>query len=345
MGQARIDLRSDTVTRPTPAMRKAMYEAEVGDDVLGDDPTVKALEEAAAAAVGHEAALFVPSGTMGNQVSINVHVRSGQEVVLDRECHIANYELAGIAAWSGAMPRSYVGPEGIPAAVQLASCFRSGHPYYEPRTGLIALENTHLDSGGVPHAPAAFRHVLQFAAERGIPVHLDGARLFNAAVALRVPARELAVGFSSVMFCFSKGLGAPVGSCIAGSRTFIEEARKVRKRMGGGMRQAGVLAAAALHALKHHVDRLAEDHARARRLAEGIAEIPGWSVAPMPPPTNIVMARPPGADAERACERLAEAGLLTLPEGGRVRLVTHLDVNDAAVEGALAILRTTTPAL
>ncbi len=196
-----------------------------------------------------------------------------------------------------------------------------------------------MSSGGVPHAPAAYAHVLAFARERGIPVHLDGARIFNAAIALGLPAAALADGFATVMFCFSKGLGAPVGSCLAGTAAIIEEARKVRKRWGGGMRQAGLIAAGALHGLRHHVARLAEDHARARRLAAGIAGLRGLEVSPDPPPTNIVMVRVPAGSADRLCSLLEAQGILVLTEGGRLRLVTHLDVDDAGIERAISALR------
>ena len=331
-----VDLRSDTVTKPTKAMRRAMFEAEVGDDVLGDDPTVRALEEQAAAAVGHEAALFVPSGTMGNQIAINVQVRPGDEVILDQDCHIANHELAGMAVWSGVMPRTISTPDGVPSADQLGAAWRGGHPYYESRTGMIALENTHMSSGGAAHTADVIRPALDFARGKGVPAHLDGARLFNAAAALGVPAATLAAGFSSVMFCFSKGLGAPVGSCLAGSAALIEEARRVRKRMGGGMRQVGILAAAAIYALRHNVTRLAEDHDRARRLAAGIAGLPGLTISPDPPPTNIVMVTVNRGDPAKLCDRLAAEGVHALTEGNRVRLVTHLDVDDAGVERALA---------
>jgi threonine aldolase len=334
-----VDLRSDTVTRPTEAMRRSMFAAPLGDDVLGDDPTVRALEEESAAAVGKDAALFVPSGTMGNQLAIHLQARHGDEVILERDCHIANYELAGMAALSGTMPRTVVSASGIPDAAQLAAAYRSGHPYDEPRTALLAIENTHMLAGGVPHAPAACAHALAFAREKGIPVHLDGARLFNAAVALGLPASALAEGFSTVMFCFSKGLGAPIGSCLAGNAALIEEARKVRKRWGGGMRQAGLIAAGALHGLRHHVARLAEDHARARRLAEGIAGLRDLEVSPDPPPTNIVMVRVPPGSGERIRSLLEAEGVLSLVEGGRIRLVTHLDVDDAGVERAIAALR------
>lgn len=340
-----IDLRSDTVTRPTAAMRRAMSEAEVGDDVYGEDPTVRALEEAAAEAVGHAAALFVPSGTMGNQIAVHLQVRRGDEVILDADSHIADHEMGGIAAWSGAMGRLVPTPAGLPSPAQLEASFRGGEPYYTARTALVAIENTHMVSGGVAHGRAALEPVLAFARARRIAAHLDGARLFNAAAALGTSPRELAAPFDSVMFCFSKGLGAPVGSCLAGSADLIDEARKVRKRMGGGMRQAGILAAGALHALRHHIERLPADHARARRLAEGIAEAPGLVVDPFPPPTNIVMVKVQRAHPQRLCDRLAPEGVLVATEGPKVRFVTHLDVDDGDIERTIAAIRKVTSAL
>lgn len=330
-----VDLRSDTVTKPSLAMRRVMAEAEVGDDVYGEDPSVRALEEEAARAVGQEAAMFVPSGTMGNQIAMNVQVRAGDEVILDADSHIADHELGGLASWTGGMPRMIRTTAGAPTLDQLESAYRSGDPDYVARSALIALENTHMVSGGVPHPPGALRPILEFAHAKGLAAHLDGARIFNASTALGVSASALASGFSSVMFCFSKGLGAPIGSCIAGSAPFIVEARRVRKRLGGGMRQVGIVAAAALYALRHNVGRLGEDHARARSLAQGIAETEGFRIDPDPPPTNIVMVSSRGEPAE-VCRRLAEHGVLALTEGPKVRLVTHLDVDDEGIAHAIA---------
>lgn len=345
MSSRDVDLRSDTVTRPTPAMRRAMAEADVGDDVYGEDPTVRALEEAAAEAVGHAAALFVPSGTMGNQIAVHLQVRRGEEVILDADSHIADHEMGGIAAWTGAMGRLLQTPSGVPSAAQLEASYRGGEPYYTARTALVAIENTHMVSGGVPHPCAALEPVLAFARAKGLAAHLDGARLFNAATALGVAPRELAAPFDSVMFCFSKGLGAPVGSCLAASADLIQEARRVRKRMGGGMRQAGILAAGALHALRHHVARLPEDHLHARRLAEGIREVARLAVDPDPPPSNIVMVKVHGADPQRLCDLLAPEGILVTTEGPKVRFVTHLDVDDHGIERTIAAIRRVAPAL
>ncbi|MEN3009789.1 MAG: low-specificity L-threonine aldolase [Candidatus Bipolaricaulaceae bacterium] len=325
-----IDLRSDTVTKPTPGMRRAMAEAEVGDDVYGEDPTVNRLQERAAELLGFEAALFVPSGTMGNQVAIAVHTRPGQEVILEAQSHIYNVEMATLARFSGVQPRPLPGQRGVLTADQVRAAIRPNLYYLAP-TGLVCLENTHNAAGGTIFPLAVAREVLAVAHAHGIPVHLDGARIFNAAVALGRPVSELVRGFDSVMFCLSKGLGAPVGSVLCGSREFIEEARRVRKALGGGMRQAGILAAAGLYALTHHIDRLAEDHANARLLAEGLAQIPCLSVTP--PETNIVLVEiVRGPTAPELAERLKRRGVLVAPAGAgteprKLRLVTHLDVS------------------
>ncbi|MCX7750528.1 MAG: low-specificity L-threonine aldolase [Candidatus Bipolaricaulota bacterium] len=325
-----IDLRSDTVTLPTAAMRAAMAAAEVGDDVYGEDPTVRALEERAAELLGTEAALFVPSGTMGNQVAIACHTRPGQEVIVEASSHIYNVELGTMARFSGVQPRVIPGERGVFTPAQVEAAIRPDLYYLAP-TGLVCLENTHNAAGGRIWPVGGAREILALAHRRGIPVHLDGARIFNAAVALGLPARELAHGFDSVMFCLSKGLGCPVGSLLCGSGAFIAEARRVRKALGGGMRQAGILAAAGLYALEHHVDRLAEDHEHARLLAEGLAQIPGLSV--VPPETNIVLIRiERGPDAATLCARLRARGVLASPAGAgtsprEVRMVTHLGIS------------------
>lgn len=325
-----IDLRSDTVTKPTPDMRRAMAQAEVGDDVYGEDPTVNRLQEYAAELLGFEAALFVPSGTMGNQVAIAVHTRPGQEVIVEAQSHIYNVEMATMARFSGVQPRVLLGDRGVFTAQQVEAAIRP-NLYYLAHTGLVCLENTHNAAGGRIFPLSVTREILEVAHRHGIPVHLDGARIFNAAVALGVPAKELVRGFDSVMFCLSKGLGAPVGSMLCGSREFIQEARRVRKALGGGMRQAGVLAAAGLYALTHHIDRLAEDHENARILAEGLSQIPGLSVTP--PETNIVLVEiVRGPTAAELAERLRRRGVLVAPAGAgtearKLRLVTHLDVS------------------
>jgi threonine aldolase len=325
-----IDLRSDTVTKPTPAMRRVMAEAEVGDDVYGEDPTVNRLQEKAAEITGTEAALFVPSGTMGNQVAIAVHTRPGQEVIVEATSHIYNVEMATMARFSGVQPRVVFGERGVFSAEQVRHAIRP-KLYYLAQTGLVCLENTHNAAGGRIWPLSVAREILEIAHAHGIPVHLDGARIFNASVATGIPVSELVRGFDSVMFCLSKGLGCPVGSLLCGSREFIEEARRVRKALGGGMRQAGILAAAGLYALEHHVERLAEDHENARILAQGLSEIPCLSVTP--PETNIVMVEIlRGPTAAELAERLKRRGVLVAPAGAgtearKLRLVTHLDVS------------------
>ena len=332
-GEGPVDLRSDTVTRPTPAMRRAMAEAEVGDDVFREDPTVRRLEELAAETLGKEAALFVPTGTMGNQVAVNVWTRPGQEVILEERSHIFNYEMGTMAAFSGVLPRPLRGEGGhlAPAAVRAAI---RPPVYYLTQTGLVTLENTHNMAGGtiLPQEEAAA--ICALARQRGIPVHLDGARIFNAAIALDRPVAELSAPFDSVMFCLSKGLGAPVGSLLAGPTGFIDEALRVRKRMGGGMRQAGVLAAAGLVALRDNVERLAEDHAHARLLAGRVAATPGLSVDPARVQTNIVIfeVSSPGLTAPDLAARWKDAGVFALALDERqVRAVTHYDVDRAGI--------------
>jgi threonine aldolase len=321
-----VDLRSDTVTKPTPAMRQAMYEAEVGDDVYGEDPTVNRLEEETAALLGKEAGLFVTSGTQGNLVSILTHTEPGQEVVLEAESHIFYYEVAGAALIGGLQLRTLPGNQGAmnPAAVEAS--IRPTNIHY-PSTGLIALENTHNRSGGAIIPEENVRAIAAIAAKYRVPLHLDGARLFNAAVALGKSAAELAAPFDSVSICLSKGLAAPVGSVIVGPRDWIERARKWRKRLGGGMRQAGVIAAAGLVALNTMVERLAEDHANAGRLAEGLGVIPGLTV--VLPQTNMVLVEVEGAriTGEELVQRLRGHGVLTgTIAPTKVRFVTHKDV-------------------
>ena len=322
-----IDLRSDTVTRPTPVMRKAMAEAEVGDDVYREDPTVRRLEEKAAALLGKEAGLFVPTGSMGNEVAVAVHTRPGEEVILDADCHIMNYELGMMAAFAGAMPHPIRGDRGFPAPEQVEAAIRPPI-YYCCRSSLVCLENTHNMQGGGIYPRDRFRAVVDVARRRGLKVHLDGARIFNASIASGVPAAKLAEGTDSVMFCLSKGLGAPVGSMLVGTRVFIEEAVAMRKRMGGGMRQVGILAAAGLVALETMVSRLADDHANARLLSERLAEIPGIDIDPARVETNIVILRTRKVAAASLVDRLKAAGILCLAiSADQVRMVTHYDVS------------------
>ena len=334
-----IDLRSDTVTRPTPAMRRAMAEAEVGDDVYREDPTVRRLEEKAAELLGMEAALFMPTGSMGNEVAILVHTRPGEEVILDAHSHILNYELGAMAALGGVMPRPVAGERGFPSAEQVEGAIRAPI-YYNCRTRLLCLENTHNMQGGGVYPPDRFQEVLRVTRARGLAVHLDGARLFNASIASGVPARVLAEGADSVMVTLSKGLAAPAGSLLAGKREFIQEAVRARKRLGGGMRQVGILAAAGIIALDFMIDRLAEDHAHARLLAERLAEIPGFEIDPAAVQTNIVIFRSARIPPQELAEKLKLEGVLSLCwSADQIRMVTHLDVSRQDILTATDIAR------
>ena len=332
------DFRSDTVTKPTPKMRRAMAEAEVGDDVYGEDPTIRRLEERTAEVLGKEAALFVPTGSMGNQLSLRVHARSGTEIILEGKSHIFHYEMAGMAALSGLLPRPIDAPRGRMTAEQVAAWIRPEAVYYLPRTSVLALENTHNFAGGAVLPRSVIDPLLALAKERGLATHLDGARLWNAAAALGVTEASLAAGFDSVMTCFSKGLRAPVGSAVAGSKAFIAEARRVRKLFGGGMRQAGVIAAAALVGLEDERARLPEDHARAKKLAEGLAGIRGILLDVISVETNIVIffLESEWGEAGAVVDRLSKRGVLAGAAGpASIRMVTHADVGDADVDRAL----------
>jgi threonine aldolase len=343
-----IDLRSDTVTRPTPAMRKAMAEAEVGDDVYGEDPTVRKLEELAAAQLERQAAVFVPTGTMGNQIAVHLHTHPGSEVLIEARGHIYNFEMGAMAALSGALPRPIVTEAGILEPDQVAAAINPKVAYRTP-TRLLCLENTHNLWSGLPMDAARSRALAGVAHEHGLRVHLDGARIFNAAAALSTSAAELARECDSVMFCLSKGLAAPIGSMLIGDADFIQEARRVRKVFGGGMRQVGVLAAAGLVALTEMVDRLGEDHARARRLADGLASLPGVVLDPERIRTNIVVfgledervagprSLPP---SQRFVGGLRERGVLCGAFGTHeIRMVTHYEIGDADIAAALAAAR------
>lgn len=331
-----IDLRSDTVTRPTPAMRKAIAEAEVGDDVFGEDPTVRALEEETASLLGKEAAIFVTSGTMGNQLAIALQTRPGDEVLVGEHAHPVHYEVAAASALSG-VQLTTVGTGGIYDADAMESLVRAA-AYWEPRTALVCVENTHNRAGGRVFPPAMARAVAERARARGLASHLDGARLWNASVASRTSLLELGSPFDTVTVCFSKGLGAPAGSALAGTKDLVARARRLRKMWGGGMRQAGVLAAGALHALRHHRDRLEEDHAAARRFAELVGATAGLS--PQAPETNIVNVDVDAAvDPARVARLAKDRGLLVNPSApGRLRAVFHLDVAAADVERAARAL-------
>ncbi len=330
-------------------MRRAMAEAEVGDDVFGEDPTVERLQDEAAAAVGREAALFVPSGTMGNQICLRLHAARGTEVICDAQSHVLNYEMAAMAALSGLLPRAIPSADGLP---DIDAIERAIAPdvSYRARSGVIAVENTHNMMGGRVFGRDRVDPVLALARRRGLPAHLDGARIFNAATALGVPAAAVAAGFDSVMFCLSKGLGAPVGSLVCAGKSFIAEARRVRKMFGGGMRQVGVLAAAGLVALRDGPSRLAEDHARAAKLARALVELRGIELDPAQVTTNIVIFRvlpewfrdgPPAEGTSLGLlARLREKGVLGVPvSADQVRFVTHLDVDGAAIDRAIAAVR------
>ncbi|AZQ14440.1 low specificity L-threonine aldolase [Halorubrum sp. PV6] len=330
-----IDLRSDTVTTPSEAMREAAATAEVGDDVYRDDPTVNELERRAAEAVGTEAALYVPSGTMANQIAVHVHTEPGQELLLERESHIYRWELAGAAKLSGVQTRTIdAGGRCVPTPDAVAAGLVS-EDLHRPGTGLLSLENTHNYRGGVAVPVEEIEAAAAVAGDADVPVHLDGARVFNAAVALGVDASEIVAPVDSVTFCLSKGLGAPVGSILAGDEAFVDEARRVRKLFGGGMRQAGMIAAPGLRALEN-VDRLAEDHASAERLAAGLDALSG--VTAPEPDTNIVVAHTDAAGVEAAdlvtaCKD-AGVGCVEFDEY-TTRFTTHLDVDDADVADAV----------
>jgi threonine aldolase len=336
-----IDLRSDTVTQPTPAMREAMYRAEVGDDVYGEDPTVNRLEAVAAERMGKEAALFVVSGTMGNLVALLTHCGRGDEVILGHQSHTYLFEQGGMAALGGITPWSVPNqPDGTLRLEDIEGAIR-GDNVHLPRTRLVCLENTHNMCNGAPLTAAYTAQIARLAHDRGLRVHLDGARIFNAAAALGEDVRELVREVDSVMFCLSKGLCAPVGSLLCGSADFIAEARRARKVVGGGMRQAGVLAAAGLIALEQIADRMAEDHARAKRLAEGLAELPGVEVAPAT--TNILyfsLAEEVTKTPEEVVSGLKERGVLLLGRlEGRFRAVTHYWISDEDVEKTIQAMR------
>ncbi len=329
-----VDLRSDTVTRPTAGMRRAMMDAEVGDDVFGDDPTVNRLQALLAERLGFEAGLFMPSGTQSNLTALMTHCQRGDEVLVGQQAHTYRYEGGGAAVLGSIQPQPLEHePDGSIALERIAAAIKPDDPHFA-RTRLLALENT---IGGKV-LPLPYQHAAtDLAHERGLATHLDGARLFNAAVALGVAPHEVATGFDSVSVCLSKGLGAPVGSVLLGSREFIDRARRPRKMLGGGLRQAGVLAAAGIFALEHHVARLAEDHANAQRLADGLRGIEELSVDG--PHTNMVFVTVPAASVGALEAFLHGHGILVLARSPTVRLVTHLDVDAAGIERAVAAFR------
>lgn len=331
-----IDLRSDTVTRPSAAMRRAMAESEVGDDVFLDDPTVNRLQDRAAAVFGREAALFVPSGSMGNLASVMAHTRPGQEVICHTNAHLYSYEMGGLSAVAGVLPRILNGEDGLLSWDAIAPAIRP-KVYYRQQTALVCLENTVNMTGGRVYPTRVVHDICDRAHEAGIPVHLDGARVFNAATYLKEDVAEMTKTLDSVQFCLSKGLGAPVGSMIVGSREFIERCRPIRKMLGGGMRQAGVLAAAGLVALEYGPTRLQEDHDTAQILAQRLARIRGIALDAAKVQTNIVIfsVKPSGLSSADFLSRLAARNVLAIPlDADRVRMVTHLDVTRPQVEAA-----------
>lgn len=336
-----IDLRSDTVTRPTPEMREAMARAEVGDDVYQEDPTVNRLQERAAELFGREGALFVPSGTMGNSICVKVHTEPGEEVIIEQSGHIYNYEMAGMAAVSGVLARPIRSERGLPAWEDIEPAI-FGKSYFRARTSLLCLENTHNMAGGTIMDRRLMWELCDRAHAAGLKVHLDGARIFNAAAVLGEPVAELTRPFDSVMFCLSKGLGAPVGSMIVGDADFIDRALIMRKMLGGGMRQAGVIAATGLIALEKMTARLSEDHANAQILARGLAEMPGLRIDPEGFPTNILIFDVSGTGwtTRDFSESLKKQGVLANGINPReMRMVTHYDVSRENCREALSVVR------
>ncbi len=334
-----IDLRSDTVTLPTTAMRKAVFEAEVGDDVYGEDPTVNRLQELAADMIGKEAAMLVPSGTMGNQIAVLTHCRPGTEVILEADSHIYYYEAAAASVFAGVQPRPLPGKRGSMPADLVEWAIRQDDIHLPP-TSLICVENTHNRAGGTVVPLEDMKAVYDVACRHNLPVHLDGARIFNASIASGVTVKEFTACTTSIQFCLSKGLGAPVGSIIAGPRDFIDEARRWRKRLGGGMRQAGIFAAAGVVALETMVDRLAEDHANARLLADSLAALKGIEFNPDDVDTNIVIIKPTVMSIQQLGSELEKRGILTVViEPDRVRFTTNKDVNRNDIETTIAAVK------
>ena len=334
-----VELRSDTFTKPSAEMRRAMAEAEVGDDVFGEDPTVNALQERVASLFGKEAALFVPTGTMGNETAVKVLTNPGDDVVIEAQAHIVNLELGAPATISHVVLKTIPGVRGVMDPDDVAAAIRPPSALFS-HTTLVAIENTHNYGGGTVWPIDDFRGVAKVAHERECRVFLDGARIFNASVASGIPVSEYAAEVDAVSFCFSKGLGAPIGSMLVGTEDFVAKARKVRRMLGGGMRQVGVIAAAAAYALEHNVERLAEDHTNARRLAEGFAEALPGCVDPETVETNIVIAEIGERDAVAITGAMWERGVRMYPTGPhRIRAVTHLDVDAEGIERAIEAFR------
>ncbi|MGQ9617482.1 MAG: threonine aldolase family protein [Candidatus Aminicenantia bacterium] len=335
------DFRSDTVTKPTERMRKAMYEAEVGDDVLGDDPTVKKLEEFAAEKIGKEASLFVPSGSMGNSICVKLWTKEGDEVILEERSHIYNIELGSLSVISRVLPRPLsskrgeMAPEEVEKAIRKRTLISNG-------TSLICLENTHNFWSGAVLSVENFKEIRKIADKHNLKIHLDGARIFNASIAKKIPVKEWTSLVDSVMFCLSKGLSAPIGSIVAGSKEFIDEARRLRKLLGGGMRQVGVIAAAGIVALEEMIERLEEDHTLAKKLAYALSEIKGIEIDPEGVETNIIIfkIKKEGLSAGEFVEKLIEKGILALSiSENEVRFCTHKDVKERDVDRALKVIK------
>ncbi len=337
-----IDLRSDTVTKPTAEMRRAMAEAEVGDDVYGEDPTVNLLQERAAEIFGKETALFVPTGSMGNQIAVKLHTKPGDEIVIEERGHIFNYEMGAPSVVAGVMIRAVksVNENGMLTWAEIESALHINQPYYACPTGLICLENTHNFGGGSVMSAEQTSEICTKAHELNLPVHLDGARIFNSAVAQNDSVAELSKDCDSVQFCLSKGLGAPVGSMLLGGKDFINEARVWRKRLGGGMRQVGILAAAGLIALTESPKHLHVDHENAKRLADGAANLKGVSIDAEKVQTNIVIfdVSATGKTSADICAELKENKILAIPFGKAIRMVTHTDISRTDIEKTLQIL-------
>jgi threonine aldolase len=332
------DLKSDTVTKPSPAMRRAMAEAEVGDDVYAEDPTVNRLQEMAAEITGKEAALFVPSGSMGNLIPVYLNCGRGNELLIDSRGHIVQHELASAAAIAGCLPVQIPTEKGILSVADLESRIQPDI-YYCTRTRMIALENTHNGAGGTFYPLETLKDIGAFGRRRKLAVHLDGARLFNAAAASGIPVTTICTEAATVTFCLSKGLGAPVGAVLCGKKDFIAEARRVRKMLGGGMRQAGIIAAAGVYALQNNIERLSEDHENAKAIARALAATDWAAIDPDTVVTNILYFRTPGRDPQAVVSALEARGILSGPPGGdSIRLVTHLDVSRADTKEIVKII-------
>lgn len=337
-----IDLRSDTVTKPSPAMRDAMMAAEVGDDVFGEDPTVNRLQDHLARMFKKDAAMFVPSGTMGNQICVKLHSLPGTEIICEADCHIFKYEAGGAGLLSGVQTHLVTGDKGVMTADQIERAINASDDIHTSPTALIALENTHNRAGGTVYPLDEIKKISDVAKRHRIPMHLDGARLFNACVVTDLKPSDYSPYFDTISICFSKGLGAPVGSAVIGSAESIARARYFRKALGGGMRQAGILAAAAQFALDNHIVKLKDDHRRARQLADAISKIPAFHVDLSSVQTNIVIFDTIVEASDVVVQKLAAQGVLSIPFGPRrVRLVTHLDLQDDDIVRAISIFKTT----